>query len=201
MTASPLSGTIAPMSAASALAGSPALPSFEELYADHADFIWRSARRLGVTEGAVEDVVQEVFLVAHRRLRDFEPGTALKAWLWRILTNVVQTQRRTQRRKSRFFGGGDEPDPALLSAPAAHAPDELAQRAQATRILHHLLDQLDDDKRAVFVLVELEELSVVEATAMLDVNLNTMHARLRAARRDFARAAQRYRARQEGTRR
>ena len=170
-------------------------PNFEQLYTAHVTFIWRSARRLGVRPAAVEDVVQEVFLVAHRKLATFQGDLGVKAWLWRILDNVVHTHRRTQQRKRRFFWGSDDVDPQDLQAPPMLGPESLSERAEANRVLHSLLDELDDDKRRVLVLVELEEMSVVEAAEFLNVNLNTLHSRLRAARRDFDGAAKRYRER------
>lgn len=217
MTATPSSGTLEVMSSLSAraaldsLAGDPehgaeqnlaqasseACPSFEEIYEAHVDYVWRSARRMGVRPSSVDDVVQEVFLVVHRRLAEFEGRATFKTWLTRILVNVVQTHFRTRKRKARYFEGSDvDPDDlhGSIERTPGLGPELLTQRKQANRVLHQLLEQLDEEKRVAFVLVELEELSVVEAAETLEVNVNTLHSRLRAARKAFSEGAARFRA-------
>lgn len=170
-------------------------PEFEVVYTTYFDFVWRSARRLGVSSASIDDVVQEVFIVAYRRLPEFRGNAGVKTWLWRILANVVHTYRRTHYRKSRFFGGSSDIDPEELQAPPAMGPESASERSEAVEVLDYLLDQLKEDKRAVFVLVELEQMTVVEAAEVLEVNLNTLHARLRSARQEFEKAARRFRAR------
>lgn len=165
----------------------------EEVYESCFDFVWRSARRMGVAEAAVDDVVQEVFLVAHRRLGDFEGRSSVKTWLFSILLRVVSDYRRTLRRK-----GGLASLPEELRADDAECPAERTEQREAVRLLHALLATLDDDKRAVFVLAELEQLTAPEIAEALGVNLNTVYSRLRAARRDFEKALERHRAREAG---
>ncbi|MCA9604262.1 MAG: sigma-70 family RNA polymerase sigma factor [Myxococcales bacterium] len=166
-------------------------PSLEAIYDQCFDFVWRSARRMGVAEAAVDDVVQEVFLVAHRRLEDFEGRSSVKTWLFGILLRVVSDHRRRHRRK-----GGLAPLPEALAADAERScPAEQAQRMDRVRLLHSLLEQLDDDKRAVFVLAELEQLTAPEiAEALGGVKLNTVYSRLRVARKQFEEALARHRA-------
>lgn len=165
----------------------------EEIYEACFDFVWRSARRMGVAEAAVDDVVQEVFLVAHRRLGDFEGRSSVKTWLFSILLRVVSDHRRTLRRK-----GGLAPLPEGLRADEAESPVEQTEQREAVRLLHALLATLDDDKRAVFVLAELEQLTAPEIADALGLNLNTVYSRLRAARREFDKALERHRAREGG---
>src|SRR5688500_20226670 len=74
-------------------------PPFEAVYEQLFDFVWRSARRLGVADAAVDDVVQETFLVVHRRLPGFEGRSTVKTWVFAIVLRVVSDWRRTQRRK------------------------------------------------------------------------------------------------------
>jgi RNA polymerase sigma-70 factor (ECF subfamily) len=165
-----------------------------DVYEEHFDFVWRSARRMGVAEAAVDDVVQEVFLVAHRRLADFEGRSSVKTWLFGILLRVVSDHRRTLRRK-----GGLAPLPDVLPDDSnARCPAELTEKREQVRLLHRLLDGLDDDKRAVFVLAELEQMTAPEIAEALGVNLNTVYSRLRAARRKFEQALVRHRAREAG---
>lgn len=188
----------APRAAAGPLAG-PVAPSFEEIYASCFDFVWRSARRLGVDPGAVDDVVQDVFLVLHRRRADFEGRSSLRTWAFSVLLRVVSEHRRTQRRKSpghRAAGADGPVDPDAL-ADRGSGPHEKAVRAEARSVLSELLDELSDERRAIFVLVELEEMSVVDAAEAVSANVNTAHARLRAAREDFEAAVKRRKARDE----
>lgn len=184
-----------------ALAGTAgqAATSFEEIYASCFDFVWRSARRLGVHEGAIDDVVQDVFLVLHRRRADFEGRSSLRTWAFSVLLRVVSEHRRTQRRKSPGHRAADEGEPVDPDALAdrGSGPHEKAVRAQARSVLSELLDELSDERRAIFVLVELEEMSVVDAAEAVSANVNTAHARLRAAREDFEAAVKRRKARDE----
>lgn len=168
---------------------------FEALYDEHFDFVFRNVRRLGVPDAHVDDAVQEVFLVVHRRLAEFEGRSSVKTWVFGILARVAADHRRSLRRKSphlRSPGGVVEPDTVLDERDGPH---DAATRAEGVRLLHALLDQLDDDKRAVLVLAELEQMTSPEIAEALGLNLNTVYARLRAARREFEQAAQRERAR------
>ncbi|MCL2450563.1 MAG: RNA polymerase sigma factor, partial [Polyangiaceae bacterium] len=162
-----------------------------------ADFVWRNVRRLGVPDGAADDVVQSVFLVVFRRLDDFEGRSSYKTWIYEIVLRVVREYRRTMKRKSPHAAGGDPVDPATLTAPAEQRPDTLADRAQAARIVQELLDGLDDEKREVFVFAELEGLTLHEIVEILHEPPGTIATRLRAARAEFERAAARRRARDQ----
>jgi RNA polymerase sigma-70 factor (ECF subfamily) len=170
---------------------------FDTLYAQLFDSVWRNARRLGVPEAQVDDAVQEVFLIVHRRLPDFEGRSSLRTWVFGIVARVASEHRRTYRRKSphaRATGGVVEADD--VAGETVGADDQLV-RAEGVRLLHRLLDTLDDEKRTVLVLAELEQMTAPEIGEALGVNVNTVYARLRAARRDFEQAVARERARDE----
>jgi len=167
---------------------------FEGVYEACFDFVWRNARRLGVPDAQVDDAVQEVFLVVHRRLSDFEGRSSVKTWIFGILVKVASDHRRSVRRKSPHARGAEVVDADTVPDEGAN-PDERLARSEGVRLLHKLLDELDDDKRAVFVLAELEQMTAPEIAAALDLNLNTVYARLRAARHDFNQFALRERAR------
>jgi RNA polymerase sigma-70 factor (ECF subfamily) len=171
------------------VAAPPAL-TLTVVYETHFDFVWRSARRLGIASLHVDDVVQEVFLVVHRRLGEFEGRSSLKTWLFGITRRIVRDHRRSARRKPAEPLGTFEPPDLSPAADVRMTHDE------ETRLLHALLDELDEDKREVFVLAELEQMSGPEIADALDVNVNTVYARLRAARAAFEQAATRYQARQ-----
>lgn len=169
--------------------------TFEAIYDLYFDFAWRNLRRLGVPDALLDDAAQEVFLVVHRRLADVEER-ALKQWIFGIVLRVARDTRRWLKRKSPHTQRAD----AIVEADSiaddrAPRPDERTERSEAARLLHKLLDALDDEKRAVFVLAELEQMTAPEIAEALSVNLNTVYARLRAARREFEQAAQREQAR------
>jgi RNA polymerase sigma-70 factor, ECF subfamily len=171
--------------------------TFDQVYEEHFSFVWRNARCLGIAPGAVEDVVQDVFVVVHRRLSAFDATrSSIRTWLFGILRRIVADHRRTRRRKPAHFGT-DEGDQAVesLIEPERTSPHESAARAEAARVLASLLDRLDDDKREVFVLAEIEQMTVPEIAEATGLNLNTAYARLRAARQEFEEAVKRRRAR------
>jgi RNA polymerase sigma-70 factor (ECF subfamily) len=170
-----------------------AAPSFEAVYDEHFPFVWRSARRLGVSLSAVDDVVQEIFLVVHRRLPEFEGRASVRTWLFAIALRVVRDHRRSLRRKGRHLAVEAEVD--QLPGASDAGPLEQAAKAEAVKVLHELLDALDDEKREVFVLAELEQLPVPEIAEALEVNPNTVYSRLRAARQAFEEALARHHAR------
>jgi RNA polymerase sigma-70 factor, ECF subfamily len=165
-----------------------------EVYERHFDFVWRTARRLGVESAQVDDVVQEVFMVVHRRAGEFEGRATLKTWLFGITRRVVANHFRTARRKpAEPYGQAEPHDPRAGDAESALAT------AEGNRVLHALLDELDAEKREVFVLAELEEMTGPELAQTLGLNLNTAYARLRAARAAFEQALVRHRARTRRT--
>jgi RNA polymerase sigma-70 factor (ECF subfamily) len=181
----------------SKLTSSEAPPAFEAVYDATFDVVWRNLRRLGVPDAQLDDAVQEVFLVVHRRLSEFEGRASLKTWVCAIVTRVASDHRRVLRRKSPGATSGESPVDPDSVPDAAPDPQASAEREEGVRRLHALLDALDDDKRTVLVLADLEELAVPEIAEALGENLNTVYARLRAARKDFEQLAARARARDD----
>ena len=174
------------------------LSDFDALYDDYADFVWRNARRLGVAPAALDDVTQDVFLVAHRRLGELSRPESLRAWIFSIVIRVVRDYRRTLRRKDpQQRSAAPLLDPDQLPDTRAANPQAAAERTDAVRMLYSMLNELDDAKREVFVLAELEEMTELEISQALGENANTVHSRLRAARKDFDQAVLRHRERDE----
>jgi len=170
--------------------------AFDAVYEEHFDFVWRMARRLGVPESAADDVVQDTFVVLHRRLSEYDGETPIRRWLVGILGRVVSDHRRRYRRKEApCVPHPEESERALPST--APAPSAEAEQSEAVRLLDALLAEIDEDKREVLVLTQLEEMTVPEIAELLGANVNTIYARLRAARRDFDAAYARHRARNE----
>ncbi len=172
-------------------------PTFAAVYDATASFVWRAVGRLGVPAPAVEDVVQEVFLVVHRRLGEFEGRSSIRTWVYGIAVHVARTHRRTMVRRPLSSPEGAKTEAENVRADRAREPDMLLEKAQATQLLAVLLDQLDSDLREVFVLAELEEMTAMEISQVLGVSPNTVSSRLRLARRDFDHALTRERARDE----
>jgi RNA polymerase sigma-70 factor (ECF subfamily) len=166
--------------------------TFDELYDAHVESLWRNARRLGVTDDAVDDVLQQVFLVVHRRLREISFTGSEKAWLFGVLLRVVRDHKRLLRRKSphRFFA---LTDPETLADERGHQPDEAYARSEAAALVQRWLEALDEDKREVFILAELEQLSAREIGEATGTNPSTVYSRLRAARHEFEASATRHR--------
>lgn len=162
---------------------------FAAVYDANFAYIWRAARRLGIDPADTDDVVQEVFVVAHRKLATFEGRAQVKTWLFKILLHVVRHYLRAQKRKPGHRVSSGEALDGLLDH--GHGPGEAAERAEAVRLLDRVLGQLDADKREVFVLAEIEQLSCVEIADVLAANVNTVYSRLRAARQEFERAVAR----------
>jgi RNA polymerase sigma-70 factor (ECF subfamily) len=157
-----------------------------DLYLAHIDFVWRSLRRLGVPEADVPDAAQEVFLVAFRRMAEFEARAKWSTWLYRIAFHIASERRR------RAYVRREIPHEAealeLLLPPARDPRTEL-------EVLDAILGQLDLDQRAVFTLFELEGMTGPEIAALLDVPLPTVYSRLRLARVAFQAGARRWQAR------
>jgi RNA polymerase sigma-70 factor (ECF subfamily) len=150
----------------------------EALYQQHFAFVWRTLRALGVQPASLDDAVQEVFLVVHRRGKDFEGRSAVKTWLFGIAFRVAANFRRNVQRRSA------EPLPAELRADAPD-PEQIATRAEAVRFVEEFLTTLDDHLRAAFTACVLEEMSAPAAAEALGVNVNTLSSRVRIARERF----------------
>jgi len=167
-----------------------ATPSFPEVYRDYAAFAWRVLRRLGVREADVEDVCQEVFLVVHRKLPAFAQRSSLRTWLYAIAIRCASDYRRRAhvKREEPTSNLGD----ATIDPPQ---PASLAQR-QARAVLDEILDTFDEPKRAVFVLYELEELTMAEVAEAVGCPLQTAYSRLHAARAELEAAVKRHHAKE-----
>ena len=163
---------------------------FEQTYEAHADFVWRSLRRMGVPDHGADDALQDVFLVVHRRFAEYDQSRPIKTWLYGIALRVARDHRRRMKRK-----GGLEPLGEALADTSA-GPQEAAINSEGLRMVHQLLDRLDEDKREVFVLAELEQLTGAEISEILGINQRTVYSRLRAARAEFDAAVQRHLRRQ-----
>lgn len=161
--------------------------SAEELFRRHARFIAGFVLRLGVAREEIDDVVQEVFLTAHKK-GGYAPGPARPTtWLAEIALRVVSTHRRTQRRRR------VAPDETAIERAVATGttPFEAAACAEALARVQSALEGIDVDRRAVFVLYEIEGESCDAIAHGLQIPLGTVYSRLHAARREFQKAYRR----------
>ena len=151
----------------------------EAMLADHHGFVWRSLRRLGVVDSEVDDACQQVFLVAHRRLAEIEPSSE-RSFLFQTVLRVAADWRRAHKRRCEQVGVD------LLGVPDVGAsPEEIVDQRRARLMLDHVLTALPIDLRVVFVLFELEEMTMTEIATLSDIPLGTVASRLRRARQAF----------------
>jgi RNA polymerase sigma-70 factor (ECF subfamily) len=172
------------------------LPEFHQIYRQYFDFVWSSARRLGVQPEALDDLVQEIFIVIHAKLRTLEKPEALRSWIYGVVRRTVSDHRRSRRTQAAV---GLEAGVEVLALSSEPSPLQHSENRAELELLASLLGQLDEAKREIFSLVELQELSVPEAAEVLELPLNTAYSRLRAARQAFEDALSRHEARNKGT--
>jgi RNA polymerase sigma-70 factor, ECF subfamily len=157
---------------------------FDAIYEQDFDFAWRSLRRLGVPSMLLEDAVQDLFIVVARRLHEFDGRSRIRTWIFAIAIRIAKEYRRRMARQQL------DAESAKPSAPAL--PSEQCMQKESVRLLDALLGLLDEDKRIVFILAELEEMSVPEIATVVGANPNTVYSRLRAARLALNAAILRY---------
>ena len=168
----------------------PAVISVQAIVTEHGAFVWRTLRRLGVGPSDVEDVAQEVLLVVHRRLADYDARSGMRAWLYGICVRKASEHRR------KAWYRRERPTDAT---PETSAPPEQAEgmkRREAWAQFEAILGELDPKKRDVFVLFELEEMSLAEVAAAVGCPLQTAYSRLQSARTFVQASIARLRARE-----
>ena len=151
-------------------------PSLRQIFDEHARYIWRTLRHLGIPEADTPDLCQEVFVTVHRKLSSFEGRSSLRTWLYGICIRVASEHRRRPhvRREIPL----SEPTGEAYGEPSTALEPVLEQRAAVER----LLAVLDEDKRQVVVLYEIEGFSMKEVAEIVDCPLQTAYSRLHAAR-------------------
>ena len=168
----------------------PSPPRSERLGAaisSHYEQVWRVLRRLGVPEPAVEDAAQQVLIVLAKRLEDVRVG-AERAFMIATATRVAADFRKKRTRAREDLN----PDAIAAEQSAAPLPDELLDRGRARRWLDVVLNQMPDEQRAVFVLYELEDMTMATIAELLGLAPGTVASRLRRARATFEAAAAKF---------
>ena len=150
------------------------------LCSEYSDFVRRVLRVHGVAASWLEDATQDVFLVVFRRFDHFIPRASHKTWLFAIAARVAKDYRRRASRKEGLLEFEEHDLPCSRSDPFA-----AAAAAQSLRELQRQLGSLGDERREVFLLAQLEEMTAPEIAKALRVKLNTVYSRLRSARREL----------------
>ena len=157
-------------------------PDFRTLCEAELPYVWSTLRRLGVREADRPDVAQEVFLVVHDILPDYDPARPLRPWLFGIAYRVaLRANARAHHRRERY---GVE----VEAESRAPAPDESLAQAQDRALVRAAIEHIEVRRRAVFILCDLDGHSVPDAAAALSIPLNTAYSRLRRAREEFGAA-------------
>ncbi|HEY3253924.1 MAG TPA: sigma-70 family RNA polymerase sigma factor [Polyangiaceae bacterium] len=167
------------------------MPSFQAVYAKYFDFVWASARRLGVEASAIDDVVQDIFIAIHGRLHTVHRPEALRSWVYSVARRTVSNHHRAVR--ARAGKNSTVVDDQLESHEPT--PFDVTQKNSDLQLVANLLAELDESKRELLTLVEIEEMTVPEVADALEIPLNTAYSRLRAARLAFEAAVARHDAR------
>jgi RNA polymerase sigma-70 factor (ECF subfamily) len=162
---------------------SPLAAEFRDVFEAHSDYVMKSLRRLGVRQGDVEDLTHEVFLTILGKWSTFDPARPPRPWLFAFALRIASAYRQSAYiRRERF----EEPE----GASPATAETRVSEQEESA-LVYKALDALDDDKRVVFTMFELDERTAADIAEALGVPLNTVFSRLRAARQEFTKAVQR----------
>ncbi len=158
--------------------------AFDALIRRHDRFLYRVARSILLDDYDAEDVVQETFIKAFKRLMDFRGEASLSTWLTRIALNEALARKRSQRTTVELeaLQQPAQIEPSAMIAPAQD-PEVTAAQHQIRRLLERAIDGLPDSLRTVFVMRDVEELSTAEAARLLGLGEPTVKTRLHRARR------------------
>jgi RNA polymerase sigma-70 factor (ECF subfamily) len=164
------------------------------VHADHADDVWNILRRLGVRASDRDDQVQEVFLIVHKKLGTFDRERPLLPWLYGICKNVARCYHIRRSKARRREAPGELTADDLCDVDGL-SPEEALQARQARAELEAVLDGLEIEKRAVFIMFEVERMSYDEIASILGIPPGTVGSRLNSARNHVRRTLSRRTAR------
>ena len=167
-------------------------PTFEEVYESQLPYVWHSLRRLGVRGAEREDLAHDVFMVVHRRLSSYDPTRPLRPWLFGIAFRVVSDHRRSARVQRELLDAAPEQRPG-----AGPAPDARRIADDQRRLVLAALATLPLDRRAVFVMYELDGVAMADIADTLGMSRNTCYSHLRRGHKQFAATVTELRAREE----
>jgi RNA polymerase sigma-70 factor (ECF subfamily) len=156
------------------------LPSFDQMYALYFGFTWRVLSHLGVPRPALDDAVQDVWFIVHRRLSTFDGNSEMRTWLFSIAANVARNRRRLEARRAKA------PPPFHLHQQSPLADPELVHAGrEAWGFVRSFLDTVDDQRRAIFVCSLLEHMSALETSEATGLDVSAVYKRIRSLRLAF----------------
>ena len=154
--------------------------AFAHLYRSYFGFTWRVVGQLGVPSHAIDDVLQEVWLVVHRRLPSFEGRSAVKSWLFGVSINVARNQRRSDRRRQKHLV---EPLGEITSLD----PERIHEGREAWQRVERFMGSLDERRRTIFTHQLIENRSAPETAEAVGVDVLTIYRQVRFLRSSFKR--------------
>jgi RNA polymerase sigma-70 factor, ECF subfamily len=160
-------------------------PDFRVIFEEHFGYVWNSLRHFGVRRSDLEDLAHEVFFRVHERLDEYDPTRPLRPWLFAFAFRVAAAHRRLARNHAEVLG--TDPDPADEGLRA----DDMLIRRENLGLALKALDAVELDRRAVFVLHEIDEISIPDVANALGIPTSTAYSRLRLARQEFNAAIKR----------
>ncbi len=167
--------------------------NIEQAYALYVDCVWGTLRRLGVPSAALEDAVQDVFMTAHRRWDEFRHASSRRTWIIGIAVRVAANHRRRNVRDAQRQAPNDVDTLSheSQSSTPANAFEQYARR-EASDFLNAFVEELPDGQREVFILADVEQLTIRETADACGVSFSTCYKRLQIARRRFNEAVKRH---------
>jgi RNA polymerase sigma-70 factor, ECF subfamily len=158
---------------------------FPQVFEEHFDYVWTALRRLGIHDRDVEDLTHDTFVRVYQRFTRYDPERPVRPWLFGFALRVAADFRRLARNRFEIL---TEKDDATDAAPTAL---ERLIDVQDLELARAALESLELNRRAVFILHELDGYSMPEIASALELPLGTASSRLRLARGEFQAAARR----------
>jgi RNA polymerase sigma-70 factor (ECF subfamily) len=160
---------------------------FREVFEREFDYVWASLARLGVLPRDLEDVAQDVFVHVYRKLDNYDPDRPIRPWLFAFAAGCAADWRRLARHRVEVLGIARDGEATAATA------DVVMEQRQEADLVNRALDAVDAERRAVFILHELDGYGMKEITESLGLPLFTGYSRLRVAREEFTAAVRRLR--------
>jgi RNA polymerase sigma-70 factor (ECF subfamily) len=160
---------------------------FDSIYREGFSYVVQSLRRLGVGEKDLADLAHDTFVLVYARLGDFDPARPLKPWLFAFAFRLASDYRKRAR------AWREVPSDAVDAPSDAPAADVTVEEAQSRELVLRALGSVEIERRAVFVMHEIDEVPVPEIARALSIPVNTAYSRLRLARDEFQSAVKRLR--------
>lgn len=152
------------------------------MVAAHLDTVWRALRRLGVPEAGADDAVQQVFMVAARRLEEIDARRERQYLLGIALRVASDARHALQRRREVPMGDSREVERHVSESETVPLAEQLVDEKRARAVLASFLERMPTELREAFVLFELEEMAAPAVAEILDIPAGTVASRVRRAR-------------------